>query len=268
MTRLQTRKSQAGFTLIELMVAVAIFVLICGAIFELMGTTQNRFRTESQVLGAFEEARLGLDQIVRDVNDSGYPPQNHFSVTVPVTAFAASPFAWSPNYVPAPGTPCQIGTAGGGTCTSPSDFDLIVEGDVDSTGVEWIRYQLQGTTLMRGVTPKALGTDPVAATSAAGVMLPYVLNVMNNATPTQIAQFQAAYPAMFPGGNPQPLFQFTCDTPTGPVLCQNAAANNSPANVRDVDITLIVMTPQTDAQTNQIHLVELNGRGHRVNPNK
>jgi hypothetical protein len=35
-----------------------------------------------------------------------------------------------------------------------------------------------------------------------------------------------------------------------------------------VDITLIVMTPQTDAQTNQIHLVELNGRGHRVNPNK
>ena len=99
-------------------------------------------------------------------------------------------------------------------------------------------------------------------------MLPYVLNVMNNAPPAQIAQFQAAYPAMFPGGTPQPLFQFTCDTATGPVLCQNAGGGNSPANVRDVDITLIVMTPQRDAQTNQIHLVELNGRGHRVNPNK
>jgi type II secretory pathway pseudopilin PulG len=253
----------------ELMVSVAIFILICGAIFELMGTTQNRFRTESQVLSAFEEARLGLDQIVRDINDSGYPPQNHFSGAAgapPVTAYAVSPIAWMPNYLPAPGTPCQIGTAGGGTCVSPGDFDLIVEGNVDGTGVQWIRYQLQGTTLFRGATPKVAGTDPVAAT--AGVMLPYVLNVMNNAAPAQIAQFQAAYPAMFPGGNPQPLFQFSCDTATGPVLCQNAGGNNSPANVRDVDITLIVMTPQRDAQTNQIHLVELNGRGHRVNPNK
>jgi hypothetical protein len=247
----------------ELMVSVGIFLLICGAIFELMGTTQNRFRTESQVLSAFEEARLGLDQIVRDVNDSGYPPQNHFSgaFSAPlVTAYAVSPIAWIPNY--APTTPCQIGTAGGGTCTSPTDFDLIVEGDVDGSGVQWIRYQLLGTTLMRGVAPKAAGDPAVAG------MLPYVLNVMNNAPPAQIAQFQAAYPAMFPGGTPQPLFQFTCDAPNGPVLCQNAAGNNSPANVRDVDITLIVMTPQRDAQTNQIHLVELNGRGHRVNPNK
>jgi prepilin-type N-terminal cleavage/methylation domain-containing protein len=265
MTRLQSRRSQAGFTLIELMVSVAIFVLICGAVFELMGTSQNRFRTESQVLGAFEEARLGLDQIVRDVNDSGYPPQNHFSAAVPASSFAASPVAWMPTY---PATPCQIGTAGGGTCTSPGDFDLIVEGDVDGTGVEWIRYQLPpgSTTLLRGVAPKA-GTDPITATTNAG-MLPYVLNVMNNAPPAQIATFQAVYPAMFPGGNPQPLFQFTCDTPNGPVLCQNAGPSNSPANVRDVDITLIVMTPNTDAQTNQVHLVELNGRGHRVNPNQ
>lgn len=272
----RTRTVQSGFTLIELMVSVAIFVLICGAIFELMGTTQNRFRTESQVLSAFEQARLGLDQIVRDVNDAGYPPQNQFSGGASVAVFASSPIAWSPNYAPA--TPCQIGTAGGGTCASPGDFDLIVEGDVDGTGVvEWIRYQLQGTTLFRGVvTPKAAGTDPVAATSAAGVMLPYVLNVMNNATPAQIAQFQAAFPAMFPGGNAVPLFQYSCDAATpGTAPCISLPAcppnlppnGNCPQNVRDVDITLIVMTPNTDAQTNQIHLVELNGRGHRVNPN-
>lgn len=261
MTRPQTRQSQVGFTLIELMVSVAIFLLICGAIFELMGTTQKSFRTESQVLGAFEEARLGLDQIVRDVNDAGYPPQNHFSGAAPVTAFAATPIAWGPNYVA--GTPCVVGTAGGGTCTSPGDFDLIVEGDVDNTGVEWIRYQLQGTTLMRGATLKAANTEPVTAT--AGVMLPYVLNVMNNAPATQIAQFKAAYPAMFPGGNPVPIFNYTLD-PTAGTGCTSAA--NSPCNVRDVDITLIVMTPNTDAQTNQVHLVELNGRGHRVNPNK
>jgi prepilin-type N-terminal cleavage/methylation domain-containing protein len=275
MNPLRTRTVQSGFTLIELMVSVAIFLLICGAIFELMGTTQNRFKTESQVLGAFEEARLGLDQIVRDVNDAGYPPQNHFSATVPVTSFAASPIAWSPNY--ATTTPCQIGTAGGGTCVTPADFDIIFEtipnpddpACTPNCPVQWIRYQLPpgSTTLLRGVAPKGpVGTDPIGTT--APQMLPYVLNVMNNAPPAQIAQFQAAYPAMFPGGNPQPLFQYWCDTSNGQVLCQNAAGSNSPANVRDVDITLIVMTPNTDTQTNQIHLVELNGRGHRVNPNQ
>jgi prepilin-type N-terminal cleavage/methylation domain-containing protein len=262
MKPLRTRTVQSGFTLIELMVSVAIFLLICGAIFELMGTTQNRFKTESQVLNAFEEARLGLDQIVRDVNDAGYPPQNHFSGAPPASAYAASPVAWMPTY---PATPCLIGTAGGGTCTTPGDFDLITEGDVDGTGVVWIHYQLPpgSTTLLRGVAPKA-GTDPVAAT--AGAMLPYVLNVMNNAPPAQIAQFQAAYPAMFPGGIPVPIFNYTFDPPVGTAGC--TAAANSPCNVRDVDITLIVMTPNTDAQTNQIHLVELNGRGHRVNPNQ
>src|SRR4029077_2288595 len=134
MSPLRTRTVQSGFTLIELMVSVGIFLLICGAIFELMGTTQNRFKTESQVLGAFEEARLGLDQIVRDVNDAGYPPQNHFAVLPAANFYAVSPVAWSPAY---PGTPCIIGV----TCTSPGDFDLIVETDIDpqnNNGVEWV----------------------------------------------------------------------------------------------------------------------------------
>jgi hypothetical protein len=52
------------------------------------------------------------------------------------------------------------------------------------------------------------------------------------------------------------------------VLCQNAGASNSPSNVRDVEITLIVMSPEPDIQTKKWRLVELNGRGHRLNPNQ
>jgi hypothetical protein len=91
---------------------------------------------------------------------------------------------------------------------------------------------------------------------------------MNNATAAQIATFQAAYPTMFPGGVAQPVFQFYCDAPGGTVLCQNAGASNSPSNVRDVQIRLIVMAQQNDLQTNRVRLVELNGRGHRINPNQ
>jgi prepilin-type N-terminal cleavage/methylation domain-containing protein len=267
MKRAHKQKSQTGFTLLELMVSVAIFVVLSGAIFGLLGDSQKTFQTESQLLGSFQEARLGLDQIVRDANDSGYPPQNHFAVTPAANNFAIGPLGWMPGYLTP--TPCLIGTAGGGTCVSPNDFDVIFEGDDnDGLGVKWIRYQLVNTTLFRGVVAKTVGTDPVTATNAAGVMLPYVTNVMNNPGAAQIAQFQAAYPSMFPGGVAQPIFQFTCDTAAGTVLCQNAGASNSPANVRDIEITLIVMTALRDAQTSKLRLVELNGRGHRINPNQ
>jgi hypothetical protein len=36
--------------------------------------------------------------------------------------------------------------------------------------------------------------------------------------------------------------------------------------VVDVDVTLIVSTPTRDAQTQRLKIVELNGRGHRLNP--
>ena len=267
MNRFRAHHKQHGFTLIELMLSAAIFTLLSGAIFALLVPSQMRFQTESQLVSAFEEARLGLDQIVRDVNVSGYPAIGNFSQPLTASQYASTPVAWGPSYVAA--APCLIGTAGGGTCVTPGDFDLIVEGDVDGSGVKWIRYQLVGTTLMRGIVPKVAGTEPVDATSAA--MLPYVQNVMNNASAAQIAQIKAipAYVGMFPGGNPVPVFQYTCDAATvgaAPAPCTNAGANNSPQSIRDVTITLIVMTPRPDAQTGLLRLVELNGRAHRINP--
>src|SRR6266404_2806157 len=120
---------QSGFTLVELLVALGMFLVITGAAFTLLGRSQKHYQTESQVLTSFQEARLGLDQIVRDVNDAGYPPPT-FTDGVPADS-ASSPFAWSPGY---PNTSCQIATGGGGSCTtatafntSPGDFDLIIE---------------------------------------------------------------------------------------------------------------------------------------------
>ena len=263
------QKHQTGFTLIELMISVAIFIAISGAIFGLLGQSQKSFRTESQLLSSFQEARLGLDQIVNDANSAGYPPLNHFDIIPTADNYTAGPLGWAPGYLtPAP---CLIGTAGGGTCTTPGDFDVIFEGDVDGSGVKWIRYKLVGTTLFRGVANKTVGGDPDAATNAAsGVLLPYVTNVVNNPGAARIAQFQAAYPGMFPGGVPQPIFQFTCDTPTGTVLCTDpaAGASNSPSNVRDIEVVLMVQTTERDAQTGKLRLVQLNGRGHRINPNQ
>src|SRR6266849_8428759 len=111
MKRRQGRRQEAGFTLIELLTALGIFLIVCGAAFTLLSTSQQRSRTESQVLNSFQEGRLALDQMVRDINDAGYPPPA-FAGTDP-TKFASTPFAWSPGYtVP---TACTIGVS----CITP-----------------------------------------------------------------------------------------------------------------------------------------------------
>ncbi len=258
-------QNSRGFTILELMIATAIFLVLCGAMFGLLQLSQQKYTSESQMTGAFQETRLAIDQIVRDFNVSGYPALSLFSsVPADSSKYALSPVAWDPNYAI---SPCLVGSGIGG-CATPSDFDLIVETDIGN-GVSWIRYQLIGTTLYRAVVAKTAGADPVAETSAAGTMVPFLTNVMNNAQvaqPALFAKIVGAYPAMFPGGVPQPIFKYTCDTPAGPQLCSAAGINAIPSNVRDVDITLIVMTRQPDLQTQLPKIVELTGRGHRVNP--
>ena len=264
MTAMAQQKTR-GFTVMELMIATAIFLVICAAMFSLLQLSQQKYSSETQLSGAFQETRLAIDQIARDFNVSGYPSVNVFSkLPADTSQYAVSPVAWIPSY---PGATCFVGTGGGGTCASPGDFDLILETDLGN-GVSWIRYQLIGTTLLRGVAPKTPGANPAAATSAAGVMVPFLTNVMNNPPPAQMAQIVGSYPTMFPGGVPQPVFRYTCDTPSGPQLCASPLAGNNgvPNRIRDVDITLIVMTRQMDLQTQQLKLVELNGRSHRVNP--
>jgi hypothetical protein len=101
-------------------------------------------------------------------------------------------------------------------------------------------------------------------------MIPYIQNVMNNGTGTQIATIRATYPAMFPGGVPVPLFSYTCDVGGGgtPTACPAAGAFNAPVNIRDVEVTLIVQPLDRDLQTQRLRVVELHGRGRRVNPNQ
>src|SRR5713226_4167414 len=226
-------KRQPGFTLIELLVALGIFLVITGAAFTLLSSSQQRYQTESQVLTSFQEARLGLDQIVRDVNDAGYPPPTF--VGTDSTKFTITPFAWSQGsgY---PVNPCLIGTAGGGNCTTatlgdtaPGDFDLIVETNPNpqdpscapNCSVQWIRYQLQGTTLMRGAVNKSAGGDPDGAFAGANAPVPFVQNVVNNSPNLQVGVdaggnpilLSTEFPAVFPGGA-VPIFQYTCDTPS------------------------------------------------------
>jgi prepilin-type N-terminal cleavage/methylation domain-containing protein len=259
-----------GFSILELMVAMAIFLAICGAMFELLRMSQEKYSGETQLSAAYQDSRLAMDQIVRDFNVAGYPPVDMFSaLPSSVSQYAITPVAWNPNY---PSATCTLSApgGGGGTCATPGDYDLIIEtripNDPTDTAVKWAcyHYDQSSFTLFREVVTKTGGAPP----SSSEVMTsgtPFLRNVMNSPG-SQMSQITANYPTMFPGSAPQPIFQYTCDTPGGPVPCWQAGFNNSPKDIQDVDVTLIVMTPQQDLQTQSLKLVELFGRGHRSNP--
>src|ERR1700682_2781683 len=112
---------QRGFSMLEMLIGIAVFMVVAGAAFGLLANTQKRYKTDSQALTSFQQARLGIDQIIRDINDAGYPPPTHFTTPPPASTYAITPLAWTPGY---PGA-CTIG----GTCTTPGDFDMIIETD-------------------------------------------------------------------------------------------------------------------------------------------
>jgi len=221
----------AGFSLVELLIGTILFTVITGVAFSLLVSSLFRYQGESTVTEAFQQANVALDQIVRDVHSAGYPPRSSLNAAVASNNpdQYALPFAWTPSY---PGTACTVG----GTCTVPGEYDLIVEADLGN-GVQWIRYSLVGTTLMRGVAPKVRFQDPVAATSS---MVPYLDNVMNGSTSL-------------------PMFSYVFDSGT---------ITQTPSDIRQVNVSLIVRSLQPDPQTKQFRTITLTGQAVRFNPNQ
>ena len=84
-------RNDSGFSLLELLMATAIFLVICAAMFGLLQVSQQKYTIESQLSDSFQGARLGIDQIVRDVNISGYPSVAMFSTPSSSASFALRP---------------------------------------------------------------------------------------------------------------------------------------------------------------------------------
>jgi len=250
------RNLRQGFSLIEMLVSVAVFTVVMAAVFSLLIASQQRYQAEAERLDTFQSARQAIDLMVRDIHIAGYPPANAFSPAVQAASpqLVALPFGWSPNY---PAAPCTVGvncSATGG----PDPFDLIIETDVDplaANGVEWIRYRLNGTTLERGMATKTAGADPANTTQP--FMVPYVENVMNNTSVAQMTNLRGFYAGLFPGNLPVPVFTYQFNA---------GAAANVPGAIRTVNITLIVLSPNVDPKTRQPIVVTLTGFARRVNP--
>jgi type II secretory pathway pseudopilin PulG len=234
----KSRQPGNGYSLVELLVATVLFTIIAGAIFSVLFGAQLRYQTDSGLTTAFQQANIAIDQITRDIHSAGYPPPSSFAAGVAQTnpQLMALPFSWSPGY---PTTPCTVNVNCGAVPAVPGDYDLILETDPgDGNGVQWIRYSLQGTTLMRGMTRKIQFADPVASTSV-GVMLPYLDNVVN-------------------GNQSRPIFRYLSDCISPPPPVQTS-------NICKVNIELIVQAARPDPQTGQFRTILLTGQAALFN---
>jgi len=97
-----------------------------GRAFTLLGSSQRPLQTESQVLTSFQEARLGLDQIVRDVNDAAIRPRACFQAGFPQFIYEVLHLPGAPAM---PGPLSNRHGRGRKFATRRGDFDLIVETD-------------------------------------------------------------------------------------------------------------------------------------------
>jgi len=177
-------RSQAGFSLLELIIVCAILTIVLAAVFNGVDLVTRRSQAEQTKVDLTQEGREFVDEFERDLHQAGYP--NCRMVTAPGAT----------NNCPAD----YINTVAGVAVVAKSsavaaglvylsNTQIVFEGDVDGNGVvDTIRYQLvdsagnsppTGTcpcTIQRSQMPKVDGTLPLSQPTAWSQELQNVVN--------------------------------------------------------------------------------------------
>ena len=164
--RMLGRSRQSGFSLIELMLVIAILGIVIAAVFSQLSTAQQRLSTEETRLDDFQQARDFVDQFFRDINQIGTPNVRMFDTTQ--TTFSPSltvqtTNTWANQYIN------DNRFAMGLTEIGPQE--LHFEGSVNGDGtVQSIIYKINGSgscqyCMQRSQSDKTTG-DPLTTAAA------------------------------------------------------------------------------------------------------
>ena len=180
-TPVQTTVRQRGFSLLELVIAMAVMLVILGAAFRYVAVATRRSAAEQTKMDLTQQAREFVDEFERDLHQVGYP-----------------------------GCRLVAGSGGGYNCDTPyqtsvysnnklaaglvkvSSYQVVFEGDVDGDGiVDSVQYRLIDSagnfppsttcpcTIQRSQMSKVNGTDPVSQPTTWSQELQNVVNSGN-----------------------------------------------------------------------------------------
>src|SRR5437764_14868270 len=72
-------RAHEGFSLIEMMVVLAIISIMLGSVFKSIDLTQRRSRSQQVKLDLTQQAREFVDQLTRDLRSARYPYQRNMA---------------------------------------------------------------------------------------------------------------------------------------------------------------------------------------------
>ncbi|HEX2712064.1 MAG TPA: prepilin-type N-terminal cleavage/methylation domain-containing protein, partial [Candidatus Acidoferrales bacterium] len=208
----RARHTTAGFSLIEMLVVLLLLSVVTGTVLSQISMVQQRSRTEQIKLDIFQESREFMDQMVRDLHQTGYPNIRMFDTS-----------AWAP----ALSSPAMNDARLAAGLLKIAPNEIVFEGDVDGDGqVDVLDYKLVTT----GNNCPCLQRSQVLKSTGGTVFSTEVQNVQNAGT------------------NADPIFvAYQTD---GTVV--NAADSTTPttlANIKTIQITLKLKAAVADPQT-------------------
>ena len=209
---------QRGFSLLELLLVIAILSLIVGAVFSQMSDAQQRLNAEETKLGDFQEARDFVDQFFRDINQAGTPN---------IRMFDPSSISFtSPNVND---SRLAVGLVKIDTTT------LMFEGSVNGTGsVQSMIYQVNGSgtcnlCLQRSQVDKVTASSVTGQGTNWGTEINDVILSNTNSTPI-FRYFQYDGTEITATSSPNSL----------PADISTAAGAQTIANVKTIQINLTI----------------------------
>jgi prepilin-type N-terminal cleavage/methylation domain-containing protein len=209
-------QNERGFSLIELVVAVGVFTVIMGVMFQQIDHAQQASLTERSKLDIFQEARAFIDLMSRDLHEAGYPSTRSFAPGL----LTVDPLL--------PRSPSSADSRAAVGLTLIDNDKLWFEGDVDGTGqVSVVQYRLDTVgnncpCVRRSQQPK------------------------NNVSPlAQAAVYQVEVQNVTNGTAASPIFYAFNHGTNGTPLTLPLDFNNNPAALSSIDTIKIMMTVQS-----------------------
>ena len=176
-----------GFTLVELLVGIAIFSIVMAGIYSVFVRANRAYISQEQVVAAQQEARAALDILGREIRMAGFIAANNQPGGLDLIT--------APAYAGSADSAIEIATVNAATNTTTLAFksnldggDTDLDGDDDTEAVRYVYYHSDHPDVSRRntLTREVLIWDAGWVPTAAGAQL-FLENIQNLTLTYQIA---------------------------------------------------------------------------------